>query len=529
MSIKLKKYPQWLLIALLSIFAALIVVTPITVKFYQGSFVTAHENFGGFQIAVEVLTAFIVQYFIAFGLLSLGLFGLVIWTILFLASLLVTYFFVFLGKNIDAWVVNDIFENIGGLTFEYLSIKTAVLALGLTIIFGFLARLTWSGRRSFNSKSFLILHSILILTILLVAIFDEFTVKKIRYNYPPVSIFTSIFKYAKIKKDSDIKIRKSQSSEIISRHKISYTNDKKPRTVVFIIGESLRNDYFYEMLPAKLKEEKNITFFNEVYSCGTLTRKSIPCLLTNVKHSHWEDFPNSVNMIDVFKKLNFGTYWIDNQNLYGYFDSTYSFLAKSSDVIIEGKFISADLGKSNRYDEFLLPYIKKAIGDETEAKKDKFILIHLLGSHWNLDLRYPEEYAKFSPRCLVTKSVSDCSKEELINSYKNSVVYSFKVLEDILELFSRENAVVFFTPDHGFSLQDEGRIGNGANNKPFEQISVPLFVWHSDQYKKENPDLLKNLLKNSHKKITHEYVFHSILGCSGVGADFIDEDLNLCR
>lgn len=443
----------------------------------------------------------------------------------------IAYFFVAFGKNIDAWVISDILENINGLTAEYLSFELVAIILLIVATFGFLAWKIQKQEKSFRSKSFLIIHSLLVLELVLVAIFADFVMKKVRRNYPPFSVVSSVSKYKKIIKESEIKIQKVQSLEIIKKNQISYKANKEPKITVLVIGESLRNDYFYEMLPKfspKLNGEKNINFFKNVNACENITRKSIPCLLTDVDHKNWEGFFNSVNLIDVFNKVNFATYWIDNQSLYGYLDSTYSFLAKSADLVIEEKYINTDLGKYNNYDEVLLPYVKKAINEQKNDKKDKFILIHLLGSHWHLDGRYPKEYGVFSPHCSIDRVASSCSQEELKNSYKNSVVYSFKVLEEIVDLFRDKNAFLIFTPDHGFSLGEGGRVGNAADSKPFEQISVPLFTWYSDEFKKENAALVNNLAKNSRKKITHEQVFHSVLGCSNIETSLIKKDLNLC-
>lgn len=529
---KIKSHQSWILIVVLSVLASSVVSIPIAVKFYSESFRVGSDYHLG-KIILEVATVFIVQYLFCFALLSLKKVGLVIWSLIFFISFLIAYLFVLFGKNIDAWVISDMLENINGLTFEYLSPKAAISIAIFVGFFVFLARVAQQGKKTnFRSKSFVVTHLVILVVLLSVIFFEGFMMKKVRRNYPPLSVFSSVSKYIKIKKESDIKIKKSQSLEIIKNHQISYDKTQKPKLTVLIIGESLRNDYFYEMLPQfapKLNKDKNIVFFKNVSACETSTRKSIPCLLTNVDHKNWEGFLDSVNVIDVFKKLDFRSYWIDNQSLYGYFDSTYSFLAKSSDVVIEEKYINLDIGRYDNYDEVLLPYIKKAIDENSSAQKDKFILIHLLGSHWHLDLRYPKEYAVFSPHCSIDKDASQCSKEQIKNSYKNSIAYSLKVMEDIIDLFRDKNSVVLFTPDHGISLGENGRLGNAAEDKPLEQVSVPLFVWHSDEFKKENRELTENLHKNSLKKITHEYVFNSLLGCSGIKTDLVKDEQNLCK
>ncbi len=288
---KTKNHQSWILIAALSVFASSTISIPILVKFYSNSF-----KLGGdccLAKILEILTAFIVQYLFCFALLSLKKMGLVIWSVLFSISLLTTYFFVSFGKNIDAWVISDMLENINGLTFEYLSLKAAILLIIFVGFFVFLARLAQQGKKTnFKSKSFIATHLIIFISLLSTIFFKDFTMKKVRRNYPPLSIFSSISKYIKIRKELDVKIKKSQSLEIIKNHQISYNNGE-PKITVLIIGESLRNDYFYEMLPKfspKLNGDKNVVFFKNVSACETSTRRSIPCLLTNVDHKNWKGF-----------------------------------------------------------------------------------------------------------------------------------------------------------------------------------------------------------------------------------------------
>lgn len=531
---KIKNIEQWILILLITIFAQFVITLPIVFKFYQNPFLLSRE-LDKVKILMEIFAVFSMQYLCFLVLLSLGLFGLIMWVIIFLASIAVSYFFFILGKNIDAWVIGDILENFSGLTFEYLSNQALLSFLIITAFFALLGYLVKFGKKTFYSKKFIIFHSVLVIILTTIIFSNGFVIKKAKKNYPPVNIVNSIQKYLKIKKQTELKTTKSNSLEIIANNDFAYNfNPKKPRITVLIIGESLRNDYFYELLPKygkKLTNDKNIIFFKDAKACATLTQKSLPCLLTNVDHKNWQDFLSSVNIIDAFNKAKFSTYWIDNQSLYGYFDTNYSFLAKSANLVIEEKYINSDLEKYNNLDEVLLPYIKSVIADEV-GKKDKFILIHLLGSHWHFDLRYSQDFQIFEPTCPITKDISSCLIEEITNSYKNSVVYSMNILEQILEILENENSMVFFTPDHGISLGENGKIGNGDDSKPFEQISVPMFIWYSDLYQQKNPEIIANLKKNysqtQKEKITHENVFHSVLGCSEIKASWIKDDLNLC-
>ena len=90
-----------------------------------------------------------------------------------------------------------------------------------------------------------------------------------------------------------------------------------------------------------------------------------------------------------------------------------------------------------------------------------------------------------------------------------------------------KNALVIFTPDHGESLGEGGRFLHGTHNAD-EQVAVNMVFWASDKYIKLHPENIKNLRNMQDKKLSHDHLFHSILGCGGIKSDIIEEKLNLC-
>jgi lipid A ethanolaminephosphotransferase len=97
-------------------------------------------------------------------------------------------------------------------------------------------------------------------------------------------------------------------------------------------------------------------------------------------------------------------------------------------------------------------------------------------------LRYPEEFERFSPACK-TKELSECSQEELINTYDNSILYTDYFLNQVIDLL--ENNVdhyevsMIYIGDHGESLGENGVYLHGLPYMlaPNSQTSVPMIVW----------------------------------------------------
>ena len=64
-------------------------------------------------------------------------------------------------------------------------------------------------------------------------------------------------------------------------------------------------------------------------------------------------------------------------------------------------------------------------------------------------------------------------------------------------------------------------------------MKVPLAIWASPTFianrKDEWAGLRASALKAAaSKSVTHDYFFHTVLGCSGVSSTLLRSDLNLC-
>ena len=87
-----------------------------------------------------------------------------------------------------------------------------------------------------------------------------------------------------------------------------------------------------------------------------------------------------------------------------------------------------------------------------------FIVFHTYGSHFNYKERYPEEFAKFQPANAT--EVEYKNKDQLINAYDNSVLYTDYFLHSLIGILknSGADATMIYSPDHGEDLLDDSRI-----------------------------------------------------------------------
>jgi len=133
------------------------------------------------------------------------------------------------------------------------------------------------------------------------------------------------------------------------------------------------------------------------------------------------------------------------------------------------------------YDEDVIPLLEKDLGKYTSG--NRFVVLHLGGgSHGPVySERFPPEFQRLKPMCEDADVANKCTRDEVFNSYDNSILYVDHVLAGILQTLDRSGApyVFIYLSDHGESLMDDGRMFHGMPPGiplPPEQAEVPLIV-----------------------------------------------------
>lgn len=173
------------------------------------------------------------------------------------------------------------------------------------------------------------------------------------------------------------------------------------------------------------------------------------------------------------------------------------------------------------FDEDVLPLLKDNL--QSYSRGYRFIVLHLGGgSHGpSYHDRYPTEFQRFTPMCLDADVLNQCSKEQLINSYDNTILYVDYVLgQTIQQLDSSGVPYVFiYLSDHGESLLEENRIFHGMPPGiplPPEQAEIPLLIKSSvpisieprDEYNQTDVfDTVLDLFSIESKTLNQDRVF----------------------
>ena len=131
--------------------------------------------------------------------------------------------------------------------------------------------------------------------------------------------------------------------------------------------------------------------------------------------------------------------------------------------------------------------------------------------------RYPAEFRRFLPDC-ATAELRKCSRDEVVNAYDNAILYTDHVLARVIRTLSQGqrslDSAMIYVSDHGESLGERGLYLHGIPYAiaPDLQTHVPMFVWVSRQVAASGDVDVRCLRHKSHAALSHDNLFHSVLG-----------------
>lgn len=306
---------------------------------------------------------------------------------------------------------------------------------------------------------------------------------------------------------------------------------KRPKLLVIVIGESARAESFslngYKRLTNPLLSQRNIYNFSQVSSCGTNTATSLPCMFSNLGRDGYDEKQASgqENLVDVIRHAGLFLEWEDNN---------------TGSKGIAKRIEEADLSKMEKdsphcsehgcYDAVFFKHLEDEF---QEHPGDMVLVFHQIGSHGPAYYqRYPIEFEKFKPACH-TGELQDCTREEVLNAYDNTILYTDYVLDGVIErLQARQDTrdvAMLYISDHGESTGEKGLYLHGTPYviAPLQQTHVPMLLWASDGFLKARGTSEPCLQSLSANQYSHDNFFHSVLGFLDLKTQTYDETLDI--
>ena len=339
-----------------------------------------------------------------------------------------------------------------------------------------------------------------------------------------VSIFSSIHNPGvlySIKNENRWDFQFDQVVDLTKHHSIfqtEETNKSHPAKVVVIIGESHSKSHS-QLYGYKLQNQPRLSImhangdllvFNNVKSPATYTTEAFKYILNThlVKNKNnknkWYD---SVNIIEVFKKLGYKTRWISNQQSVGMWDNIASGFSKLCDI----QHFSEDSNES--LDEYCLKHVKI----DANSRVKSLSIYHLMGQHEDFAERYPPRYDVFKEE-LYQKYPEEQRKDRA--HYDNATLYNDFIVSSIFNSYCNTDAVCLYFPDHGLDLYESsydfrGHARLGNQNSIEASLRIPLYVYLTPAFRKKNSNLEKMAILRQNDPFTTDNIIHFVLELSG--------------
>ncbi len=474
------------------------------------------------QLFITILSAYILIYFV----LCFKYTTKFICIILLIINSLCSYFMIFYGAVIDKDMLNNVIQT----NFkESLDLLSSTLAIWLFIFVALPSFIIIKAQIKYKSifQEMISRAIFSIALIVLVATITFFNFQKtsifirtnnIGQNLVPRNYITAIISLA----NQQAKIEKDLIN-ITDEIKISESANKL--LTIVIVGETARKHNFslygYTRQTNKTLQEKDLFIMNNTTSCWTSTAISLPCMFSHLNRSNFLDNSKNFELLPrLLNRSGVKVFWKDN--------NSGGCKGVCNDVEVIEKDIDPNLCPSGEcVDGILLKNLKEQI--KSSRNKNTLVILHQNGSHGpRYYKRYPKEFEIYKPICN-SAELKNCSREELINTYDNTIVYTDHFISQTINFAKNLNipASVIYMSDHGESLGENGLYLHGFPYAiaPKEQKEIPFLIWLSHDFFKKNK--VNKKCVTSKPSYSHDNLFHTVLGLFNVTTPVYDKSLDI--
>ena len=342
----------------------------------------------------------------------------------------------------------------------------------------------------------------------------------------PVNVFYNI--YLAGERTALSSAREDKTSSFNFEAGATHRPDSLREVYVMVIGETARAENFgiygyeRETTPG-LSSTPGVIAFPEAYTQSNTTHKSVPMLLSAASAVDFDRVYDQKGILSAFSEAGFHTAFISNQR------PNHSFIDLLGQEADEWYFLKEEAqGSENIYDISLV----EALDSLMKSRRDQnlFVVLHTYGSHFRYNERYPSSMRRWSPD--MPDDAVASNREALLNAYDNTILYTDRVLTDIIERLAAEGgcSALLYASDHGENIFDDDRnLFLHASPRPSaHELHVPLIAWTSDRHRALYPEVTRAMESNRARRvITSASMFHSMLGLGGIATDHYADSLSV--
>lgn len=317
----------------------------------------------------------------------------------------------------------------------------------------------------------------------------------------------------------------------------------QPPLLIIALGETARSQNFslngYARNTNPQLQQLNVLSYRQVTSCGTSTAASLPCMFSHLgREGHEARSAEYENLLDVLARAGYQVAWIDNQSgCKGLCDRIESLrtneLPPDPQACRQGECTDAVLLPALKHQ--LQRWSATTSTPTQHQPAGQVVVVHMMGSHGPAYFKRSQAPHKpFEPEC---KSIvlSDCTQQEIVNAYDNSLVYTDHILAELIQWLrvrsSQGPTGLLYVSDHGESLGENSLYLHGMPYAiaPRVQTHVPLITWWSDRFQAVRGIRQECLKQDLDKPLSHDHLFHSVLGLMRVQTQIYRPQWDLFR
>lgn len=314
-------------------------------------------------------------------------------------------------------------------------------------------------------------------------------------------------------------------NQYFSDIEIEYDKECLPRNIVLIIGESFSKShsslYGYDKNTNPrligLQEDNFLYVCDSVIAPATHT---IPCF-QSIMSTYSSDAVDAskewyecTTIIEVMSKLDYRTTWVSNQSQKGGYDNV---VAKYAELCDTSLWAGNRYEGTNRtsYDEEILPLLSSVI-DTLNTRN--FYCVHLMGSHYTFDTRYPSEMWTFFK--MEDYQNAEPHQRYDLASYDNSILYNDYVVREVIRFFENDESLIIYLSDHALDIyqSSDDYVGHATGN-PISQsvaLQIPYMIYLSEKCKTKHPNMIEYSEQSIRRPFNSADLIFEILNLIGV-------------
>ena len=316
---------------------------------------------------------------------------------------------------------------------------------------------------------------------------------------------------------------------------------QEPANVVLIIGESFARVhsslYGYDKPTnpdlGAYRDSSMLFTLDDIDAPAPTTAQSLRFMLSayaqgdeaSSSPKKWYEY---TTIIELMQDCGFECYWFSNQARGNKHNSTARAFAEACD-----KYWFLQQEGSDRYNvmpDMVLVDSSYQFVKHLNPQGHHFIIYHMMGSHYDFSMRYPDEFAKFTEADYLTEPESH---RTILASYDNSILYNDYVVGQIINLYKDKDAIVIYIPDHGQVMyrdpKDPDYYAHGKMNDKVRYalgVEVPFMIYASPLYQEKHPETMQRIkYRQDHPKAWNSddlpYLIMDLIGVKDINGEAV--------